>query len=77
MSVQRVIHLEFLTFLSVCILYACCRLVEDGRVAGTVRLTIRRLSAENKYLNRESKQCNIPSHVISKLSKGIILSIYR
>lgn len=44
------------------------RLVEDGRIAGTVRLTIRRLSAENKYLNRESKQCNIPSHVISKLS---------
>lgn len=45
------------------------RLVEDGRIAGTVRLTIRRLSAENKYLNRESKQCNIPSHVSSKLSK--------
>ncbi|XP_062590999.1 DNA polymerase iota-like [Saccostrea cucullata] len=45
------------------------RLVEDGRIAGTVRLTIRRLSAENKYLNRESKQCNIPSHVLSKLTK--------
>nr|XP_022329292.1 DNA polymerase iota-like isoform X2 [Crassostrea virginica] len=45
------------------------RLVEDGRLAGTVRLTIRRLSAENKYMNRESKQCNIPSHIITKLSK--------
>lgn len=49
------------------------RLLEDGRVPATFRLTVRKMSAENKYLNRESRQCPIPSSVFRNFSQDKIL----
>ncbi|XP_038599785.1 DNA polymerase iota isoform X1 [Tachyglossus aculeatus] len=45
------------------------RVYKDGRKPHTIRLTIRRFSAEKSF-NRESRQCPIPSHVIQKLGTG-------
>ena len=46
------------------------RLVEDGRTPSTLRLTVRKMSEANKYLNRESRQCPIPNSVFRNFSIG-------
>ncbi|XP_053557094.1 DNA polymerase iota isoform X2 [Bombina bombina] len=46
------------------------RLSKDGRTPHTLRLTIRQFSATNKWFNRESRQCSIPSHINQHLSTG-------
>ncbi|KAK3098369.1 hypothetical protein FSP39_018867 [Pinctada imbricata] len=43
------------------------RLEEDDRLAGTMRLTICRI-IDNKFRNRESKQCPLPPSLMSKIS---------
>ncbi|KAM8960927.1 DNA polymerase iota [Pelodytes ibericus] len=43
------------------------RLSKDGRRSHTLRLTIRQYSPTNKWFNRESRQCPIPSHVIQHM----------
>ncbi|XP_035748818.1 DNA polymerase iota isoform X2 [Egretta garzetta] len=45
------------------------RIYKDGRQPHTVRLTIRQLSSTEKWLNRESRQCPIPPHLIQKFGK--------
>ncbi|XP_069137604.1 DNA polymerase iota-like isoform X2 [Argopecten irradians] len=45
------------------------RLIEDGRRPQTLRLTIRKLTTnDKKWTNRESRQCPIPGHVMSHSS---------
>ncbi|XP_075041567.1 DNA polymerase iota isoform X2 [Mixophyes fleayi] len=44
------------------------RLSADGRSPHTLRLTIRQFTPTNKYFNRESRQCPIPTHVMQNLS---------
>ncbi|XP_078685940.1 DNA polymerase iota-like isoform X2 [Branchiostoma floridae x Branchiostoma belcheri] len=39
------------------------RLKGDGRIPHVLRVTVRKLSATNKWTNRESRQCAIHSHV--------------
>ncbi|XP_048459959.1 DNA polymerase iota [Rhincodon typus] len=46
------------------------RLHNDGRVPRTIRLTIRRSSASNKWFNRESRQCPVPNQLMQKLITG-------
>ncbi|XP_029141982.1 DNA polymerase iota [Protobothrops mucrosquamatus] len=46
------------------------RLYKDGRKPHTIRLTIRQYSATNKWFNRESRQCPVPSHLIKRISSG-------
>ncbi|XP_078408493.1 DNA polymerase iota isoform X1 [Cetorhinus maximus] len=46
------------------------RLQKDGRVPRTIRLTIRRTSASNKWFNRESRQCPVPNQLMQKLNTG-------
>ncbi|XP_072353506.1 DNA polymerase iota isoform X1 [Scyliorhinus torazame] len=48
----------------------CCRLQKDGRVPRTIRLTVRRSSASNKWFNRESRQCPVPNQLMQKLNTG-------
>uniref|UniRef100_A0A8C5LXC0 DNA polymerase iota n=1 Tax=Leptobrachium leishanense TaxID=445787 RepID=A0A8C5LXC0_9ANUR len=43
------------------------RLSKDGRNPHTLRLTIRQFHPTNKWFNRESRQCSIPSHVIQSI----------
>nr|XP_033790100.1 DNA polymerase iota isoform X2 [Geotrypetes seraphini] len=42
------------------------RICKDGRKPHTVRLTIRQFSPTNKWFNRESRQCPVPTHLIQK-----------
>ncbi|XP_067839749.1 DNA polymerase iota [Heptranchias perlo] len=46
------------------------RLQKDGRTSRTIRLTIRRSSAANKWFNRESRQCPVPNQLMQKLNTG-------
>ncbi|XP_048401029.1 DNA polymerase iota isoform X2 [Stegostoma tigrinum] len=46
------------------------RLHNVGRVPRTIRLTIRRSSASNKWFNRESRQCPVPNQLMQKLHTG-------
>ncbi|XP_078075710.1 DNA polymerase iota isoform X2 [Mustelus asterias] len=46
------------------------RLQKDGRVPRTIRLTIRRSSASNKWFNRESRQCPVPNQLMQKIYTG-------
>ncbi|XP_072430269.1 DNA polymerase iota [Chiloscyllium punctatum] len=46
------------------------RLHNDGRVPRTIRLTIRRTTASNKWFNRESRQCPIPNQLMQKINTG-------
>ncbi|XP_043577115.1 DNA polymerase iota isoform X2 [Chiloscyllium plagiosum] len=46
------------------------RLHKDGRVPRTIRLTIRRTTASNKWFNRESRQCPIPNQLMQKINTG-------
>ncbi|XP_030647515.1 DNA polymerase iota [Chanos chanos] len=46
------------------------RMHKDGRQPMTFRLTIRRLSTANKWFNRESRQCPIPSFLSQKIALG-------
>ncbi|KAG8456769.1 hypothetical protein GDO86_002522 [Hymenochirus boettgeri] len=39
------------------------RQYKDGRIPHTLRLTIRQFSPTNKWFNRESRQCPVPSHI--------------
>lgn len=48
------------------------RMKKDGRQPQTLRLTIRRYSATNKWFNRESRQGPIPNHVTQKITSGKI-----
>ncbi|XP_044287488.1 DNA polymerase iota isoform X2 [Varanus komodoensis] len=43
------------------------RLHKDGRKPHTIKLTIRQISAAKQWLNRESRQCPIPPHVIQRI----------
>ncbi|XP_060617255.2 DNA polymerase iota [Anolis sagrei] len=43
------------------------RLCKDGRKPHTIRLTLRQFSPTNKWFNRESRQCPIPSHLIQRI----------
>uniref|UniRef100_A0A670ZS85 DNA polymerase iota n=1 Tax=Pseudonaja textilis TaxID=8673 RepID=A0A670ZS85_PSETE len=43
------------------------RLYKDGRKPHTIRLTIRQYSATNKWFNRESRQCPVPSHLVKRI----------
>ncbi|XP_054665448.1 DNA polymerase iota isoform X2 [Grus americana] len=45
------------------------RIYKDGRQPHTVRLTIRQFSSTEKWINRESRQCPIPPHLIQKFGK--------
>uniref|UniRef100_A0AAV2MRL5 UmuC domain-containing protein n=1 Tax=Knipowitschia caucasica TaxID=637954 RepID=A0AAV2MRL5_KNICA len=53
-------------------LLACLveRMHNDGRRPQTLRLTIRRYSASNKWYSRESRQGPIPSHIGQKIING-------
>ncbi|XP_030048815.1 DNA polymerase iota isoform X2 [Microcaecilia unicolor] len=42
------------------------RICKDGRKPHTVRLTLRQFSPTNKWFNRESRQCPVPTHLIQK-----------
>ncbi|XP_040050898.2 DNA polymerase iota isoform X1 [Gasterosteus aculeatus] len=44
------------------------RMHKDGRQPQTLRLTLRRYSATNKWFSRESRQCPIPNHVGQKIA---------
>ncbi|XP_067886756.1 DNA polymerase iota isoform X2 [Heterodontus francisci] len=44
------------------------RLQKDGRVSRTIRLTIRRSSAANRWFNRESRQCPVPNQLMQKMN---------
>ncbi|KAG7481552.1 hypothetical protein MATL_G00067920 [Megalops atlanticus] len=46
------------------------RMHKDGRQPRTIRLTIRRFSATNKWFSRESRQCPIPSNIGKKIISG-------
>ncbi|XP_060136343.1 DNA polymerase iota isoform X2 [Zootoca vivipara] len=46
------------------------RLYKDGRKPHTIRLSIRKFSPTNKWFNRESRQCPIPSHVVQRIGTG-------
>ncbi|XP_020774326.1 DNA polymerase iota isoform X3 [Boleophthalmus pectinirostris] len=46
------------------------RMHNDGRQPQTLRLTIRRYSATNKWFNRESRQSPIPNHIGQKIVNG-------
>ncbi|XP_056400915.1 DNA polymerase iota isoform X2 [Hyla sarda] len=51
------------------------RLSADGRSAHTLRLTIRQFTPTNKYFNRESRQCPIPTNVAQNISSdGAVVS---
>ncbi|XP_042304897.1 DNA polymerase iota isoform X2 [Sceloporus undulatus] len=43
------------------------RLSKDGRKPHTIRLTLRQFTLTNKWFNRESRQCPIPSHVVQRI----------
>ncbi|KAM6363504.1 DNA polymerase iota isoform 2-T2 [Pluvialis apricaria] len=45
------------------------RIHKDGRQPHTVRLSVRQFSSTDKWLNRESRQCPIPPHLIQKFGK--------
>ncbi|KAH0627834.1 hypothetical protein JD844_008319 [Phrynosoma platyrhinos] len=42
-------------------------LSKDGRKPHTIRLTLRQFSLTNKWFNRESRQCPIPSHLVQRI----------
>ncbi|XP_066472397.1 DNA polymerase iota [Tiliqua scincoides] len=46
------------------------RLRKDGRKPYTIRLSIRQCCSTNKWLNRESRQCPIPSHLAQRIGTG-------
>ncbi|RXM93341.1 DNA polymerase iota [Acipenser ruthenus] len=46
------------------------RMQKDGRQPRTVRLTVRRFSATNKWFSRESRQCPIPNHIGQRITTG-------
>ncbi|XP_076101758.1 DNA polymerase iota-like [Mytilus galloprovincialis] len=46
------------------------RLKEDGRIVQTIRLSIRKLTADKQWTNRESRQCPVPNHVATKIIQG-------
>ncbi|XP_043094707.1 DNA polymerase iota isoform X2 [Puntigrus tetrazona] len=46
------------------------RMRKDGRQPHTFRLTIRRYTVTNRWFNRESRQCPIPSHTGLKIACG-------
>ncbi|XP_070821179.1 DNA polymerase iota isoform X1 [Chaetodon trifascialis] len=46
------------------------RMHKDGRQPHTLRLTIRRYSATNKWFSRESRQSPIPNHIGQKIISG-------
>ncbi|XP_056889983.1 DNA polymerase iota isoform X2 [Takifugu flavidus] len=46
------------------------RMQKDGRQPQTLRLTIRRYTATNKWFNRESRQAPIPNHIAQKIASG-------
>lgn len=48
------------------------RMQKDGRQPQTLRLTIRRYTATNKWFNRESRQAPIPNHTAQKIASGQI-----
>lgn len=48
------------------------RMQKDGRQPQTLRLTIRRYTATNKWFNRESRQAPIPNHIAQKIASGQI-----
>lgn len=48
------------------------RMQKDGRQPQTLRLTIRRYTATNKWFNRESRQAPIPNHIAQKIASGKI-----
>uniref|UniRef100_A0A8C5S8D8 DNA polymerase iota n=1 Tax=Laticauda laticaudata TaxID=8630 RepID=A0A8C5S8D8_LATLA len=43
------------------------RLYKDGRKPHTIRLTIRQYSTTNKWFNRESRQCPVPSLLVKRI----------
>ncbi|NXT54484.1 POLI polymerase, partial [Pluvianellus socialis] len=45
------------------------RIRKDGRQPHTVRLTIRQFSSSDKWLNRESRQCPVPPHLLPRFGK--------
>ncbi|XP_064295325.1 DNA polymerase iota isoform X1 [Phalacrocorax carbo] len=45
------------------------RIHKDGRQPHTLRLTIRQFSSTERWLNRESRQCPIPPHLIQRFGK--------
>ncbi|KAM4710412.1 DNA polymerase iota [Discoglossus pictus] len=48
------------------------RVTKDGRTPHTLRLTIRQFSPTNKWFNRESRQCPVPSNISQHLGSGDI-----
>ncbi|VDI32765.1 DNA polymerase kappa [Mytilus galloprovincialis] len=46
------------------------RLKEDGRIVQTIKLSIRKLTADKQWTNRESRQCPVPNHVATKIIQG-------
>ncbi|KAM4808371.1 DNA polymerase iota [Rhinophrynus dorsalis] len=48
------------------------RLTKDGRRPHTLRLTIRQFSPTNKWFNRESRQCPIPTHIIQNIGSECV-----
>ena len=62
--------------------YKCCdqheiwfsfyyRLLSDGRIPQTLRLTIRKYDPKRKYFGRESRQCPVQPTVFYQFSKGL------
>ncbi|XP_049619122.1 DNA polymerase iota [Syngnathus scovelli] len=46
------------------------RMRKDGRQPQTLRLSVRKFSASNKWHSRESRQCPIPNHVGHKITSA-------
>lgn len=46
------------------------RLKDDGRIVQTIRLSIRKLTTDNQWTNRESRQCPVPHHIATKITQG-------
>ena len=46
------------------------RVQEDGRTPHSLRLTVRKANKENRYLHRQSRQCDLPAGVAAKISAG-------
>ncbi|XP_078730778.1 DNA polymerase iota [Lampetra fluviatilis] len=52
------------------------RLRKDGRVPGTVRLSLRRFTPGiERYFSRESRQCPIPAHLFLRFHAGDVLEV--